>query len=94
MTYNINLDDWLNNTVKEIKDEALKAKDLKLKLDSGLISESEYNELVNDMARIERVSNAANDLKTMMQIEEAFKLILRFLINRWLYGRHCNNARR
>jgi hypothetical protein len=82
MTYNINLDDLLNNPVKEIKDEALKAKDLKLKLDSGLISESEYNELVNDMARIERVSNAANDLKTMMQIEEAFKLILRFLINR------------
>lgn len=80
MTYGIDIFDLMQSQVKAISDEATKARELKLKYNSGMISESEYKELCNDIARIDKVDSLADDIETRTKITEAFKLILKFLI--------------
>jgi len=80
MTYGIDIDALLDSDNDIVKNETMKALELRYKLESGIISEGEYKDLTDDIARLDKINDLASDIETRTMLNEAFKIILKFLI--------------
>lgn len=61
---------------KEVVDWAKQALDLKGKFESGMLSASEYKELLEDIGHSQAIQSAANDLEALTTINECVEGML------------------
>jgi hypothetical protein len=61
---------------KNIADGALRLAQIHDALKNGELNQSEYQELMDDVQRLEKVTDYANDLKTKIIIKESIDTIL------------------
>lgn len=70
------LDPLLTSHIPEVKNAAEQAAKLAGLLKTGEISKSEFDELIDDIAHIEKIKKDMFDLVVYMDIQKAFKIIL------------------
>ena len=69
------LDELISNPDVIISEMAQSVKDLKSDLDKGLITTSEYNELMGDVTDWKTIEELADNIERKATVEEAAKMI-------------------
>lgn len=64
------LEEWVGNNNTDLADWAADAKNLTEQFKSGALSEDEYKELMEDLKRSEKISQAADDLAVRSRANE------------------------